>query len=481
MGWDSGEIMQSAVVLGGGISGLAATYYLTRIPDIQRIILVDKKARLGGWIQSTRYPCGTVDEHGPHSIRVDGVQGANTLNLIEELKLGDEILPVSPTALRGRMIYHEGKLLWLPKGLGDIFRIRKPFSKPLVFPILKELVKPKSDIEDESLYSFVQRRFNDEMAKYIIDPMCRGICAGDAKEISVRSLLPAMYNAEKKHGSVIKGMLKNSNMGAVSGLAQKAHKEHWGAFSFRQGLQTLVDRLVEVVAEDRRVTIYENEDNVHLSEEDGRFTVEYAEGRTQAHHLFSCIPAKALSRLMSRVEPRMSSALLEIPLVHLVSCTLEFKGSLLPHQAFGYLVPSSEGSRVLGMIFDTACFPRHDGQYYKKTRVTCLMGGRWFATNFGDVKSVQATTFTETATDACREHLGLTQKPIRHLTNILPNCIPQYQVGHYATVMKLKNLIAENNFQMSLLGSSYEGLSVNDCIYNAKLTVEKYAKSQGII
>lgn len=47
--------MQSAVVLGGGISGLAATYYLTRIPDIQRIILVDKKARLGGWIQSTRY------------------------------------------------------------------------------------------------------------------------------------------------------------------------------------------------------------------------------------------------------------------------------------------------------------------------------------------------------------------------------------------------------------------------------------------
>lgn len=82
---------------------------------------------------------------------------------IEELKLGDEILPVSPTALRGRMIYHEGKLLWLPKGLGDIFRIRKPFSKPLVFPILKELVKPKSDIEDESLYSFVQRRFNDEV------------------------------------------------------------------------------------------------------------------------------------------------------------------------------------------------------------------------------------------------------------------------------------------------------------------------------
>lgn len=47
------------------------------------------------------------------------------------------------------------------------------------------------------------------MAKYIIDPMCRGICAGDAKEISVRSLLPVMYNAEKKHGSVIKGMLKS--------------------------------------------------------------------------------------------------------------------------------------------------------------------------------------------------------------------------------------------------------------------------------
>ncbi|OQR79189.1 protoporphyrinogen oxidase-like [Tropilaelaps mercedesae] len=475
-------VVQSVVVLGGGISGLAATYYLTRLPAIKKIILIDKRAHLGGWIRSTRYPCGTVDEHGPHSIRVGGVQGANTLKLVEDLRLESEVLPASRKALYGRMIYHEGKLLWLPKGPADLFQFCKPFTRPLILPVIKDLFKPKADIEDESLYSFFQRRFNNEVAKYIIDPMCRGICAGDAKEISVRSLLPVAYNAEKQYGSVTRGMAKAvlaSYSGSSSALVDRALREHWGVFSFREGLQTLVDGLVEAVSADRRVTIYENEDNICLYEEDGRFTVEYAEGRTEAHHLFSCIPAKALSRLMSQVEPRMSSALLEIPLVHIASCTLEFEGSLLPHHAFGYLVPSSVKSRILGMIFDTACFPQHDGQYNRKTRVTCLMGGRWFSTNFGDIKSAEEKTFTEAAIEACQEHLGIAQKPIRNLTNVLPNCIPQYQVGHYATVQKLKDLIAENNFQISLLGSSYEGLSINDCIYNAKQAVKRYAKSQG--
>lgn len=77
-----------------------------------------------------------------------------------------------------------------------------------------------------------------------------------------------------------------------SGLAARACAEKWGAFSFQQGLQTLVDRLVERISDDPRVTIYENEDNVQLSQEDGTFTVHYAEGETVAEHLFACVPAK---------------------------------------------------------------------------------------------------------------------------------------------------------------------------------------------
>lgn len=79
---------------------------------------------------------------------------------------------------------------------------------------------------------------------------------------------------------------------APTGLAARAKEEKWGAFSFKQGLQTLVDSLVEHVSNDPRVTIYENEDNVQLSEENGTFTVHYAEGETVAEHLFACLPAK---------------------------------------------------------------------------------------------------------------------------------------------------------------------------------------------
>ncbi|XP_003740594.1 protoporphyrinogen oxidase [Galendromus occidentalis] len=471
---------RSMVVLGGGISGLATVFYLTRIPAIRRITLVDKKARLGGWIQSTRYPCGTVDEHGPHSIRSVGPAAKNTFTLIEQLGLEKELIPVAPNTLRGRLIYYDNGLHWLPSTFGDLVKIRKPFTVPLIFPVAREILRKPEASEDESLHSFVRRRFNAQLADYVIDPMCRGICAGDSKEISVRSLLPQAFHAEKIYGSVVRGLQKMSENPNPTGLAKRARDEKWGAFSFQQGLQTLIDKLVEHIGNDPRVTIYENEDKVQLSEDNGTFTVRYAGGETVADHLFACVPAKALSRMMSRVEPSMSTVLLEIPIAHVVSCTLEFPGHLLKHRAFGYLVPSSQKSRVLGMIFDSCCFPQHDGQFIKKTRVTCLMGGRWFSEYFGDIKQTNEALFAETALEACRDHLGITAKPIRDLTNILPNCIPQYQVGHYKTVEKLKSIIAERKLQMSLLGSSYEGLSVNDCILNAKIAVDRLVEEQKI-
>lgn len=117
---------------------------------------------------------------------------------------------MAPNTLRGRLIYYNKELCWLPTTYRDLVKIRKPFTVPLVFPLARELFRPRAFIEDESLHSFVQRRFNSELADYLIDPMCRGICAGDSKEISVRSLLPQVYMAEKGYGSVIRGMQKST-------------------------------------------------------------------------------------------------------------------------------------------------------------------------------------------------------------------------------------------------------------------------------
>lgn len=64
----------SSVVLGGGIAGLSACYYLSRIPS-QSVTLLEGTSRLGGWIKSVKNPNGTVYEAGPRTMRLAGVAG----------------------------------------------------------------------------------------------------------------------------------------------------------------------------------------------------------------------------------------------------------------------------------------------------------------------------------------------------------------------------------------------------------------------
>ncbi len=84
----------SFTVLGGGVSGLAAAHYLTKLPTAKEIILVESSKRLGGWINTSRHDDGVMFEHGPRTVRPAGPQGANTLELVEELGLADKVKPI---------------------------------------------------------------------------------------------------------------------------------------------------------------------------------------------------------------------------------------------------------------------------------------------------------------------------------------------------------------------------------------------------
>jgi oxygen-dependent protoporphyrinogen oxidase len=83
----------------------------------------------------------------------------------------------------------------MPNGPGGIFKTLPPFSKPLIFAGLKDIFtgKSKVPIEDESIYDFVARRLGKEVADYAISPVICGICAGDAKEISVKFLMKDIF------------------------------------------------------------------------------------------------------------------------------------------------------------------------------------------------------------------------------------------------------------------------------------------------
>lgn len=119
---------RTVVVLGGGISGLAASYYLSRGSCPPKVVLVEGSKRLGGWIRSIRGPDGAIFELGPRGIRTAGVLGAQTLLLVSELGLDSEVLPVrgDHPAAQKRFLYVGGALHLLPTGLRGLLRPSPP-------------------------------------------------------------------------------------------------------------------------------------------------------------------------------------------------------------------------------------------------------------------------------------------------------------------------------------------------------------------
>lgn len=155
---------RTVVVLGGGISGLAASYHLSRAPRPPKVVLVEGSERLGGWIRSVRGPGGAVFELGPRGIRPAGALGARTLLMVSELGLDSEVLPVrgDHPAAQNRFLYVGGALHALPTGFRGLLRPSPPFSKPLFWAGLRELIKPRGKEPDETVHSFVQRRLGPE-------------------------------------------------------------------------------------------------------------------------------------------------------------------------------------------------------------------------------------------------------------------------------------------------------------------------------
>lgn len=471
--------MATVAVLGGGISGLSCAYYLSSLgkSKVKYVILLEKSSRFGGWIQTTKYPDGAVCEHGPRTLRVAGKQGYNAVALAEELSLKSYILPIKRghPAARKNLILVDKKLHPLPKSPKYLFRTVPPFSKPLWRYLLTDLSTKCSPVTDDTVYNFGKRRFGEEVAKYVFDPMCRGIAAGDSKEISIRSMFRSLYDAEKDHGSVLKGLVKQTQSRSLthitkSDLAFQARQEFWSMWSMKGGLHQLVDALACAIEDSGRADIHVNAECSRLRFEDKAImTVDGEDLRVD--HIFSCIPAKELGDLLPQY-PALKNTLSSISAVTVATVYMEYAVNVIREEAFGFLVPSSEDSKVLGIVFDSCCFPELNGIH--KSRITCMIGGKWFYDILGDPDVVSSETILELAIAEVKKHLGIIGLPDRYNVSVHKNCIPQYLVGHHKKLEDIEKEISEKQLSLSLLGASYSGAGVPDCIYNARLEVEKF-------
>lgn len=131
--------MASIAVLGAGVSGLTATYFLAHQAKrtaglINKIYLFEQTSRCGGWVSSTRFEDGAVYEHGPHTIRAGTSPSKTLLSLFDEIGISSDILPLrtNDPGLSKRMICVKDQLYPLVTSVTELMRKAPPFSQRLV-------------------------------------------------------------------------------------------------------------------------------------------------------------------------------------------------------------------------------------------------------------------------------------------------------------------------------------------------------------
>ncbi|KAH8375149.1 hypothetical protein KR200_009008 [Drosophila serrata] len=465
-------------VLGAGLSGLSAGYYLLRRFG-RPLTIYEALPRVGGWVRSENRKDGNfIFESGPRTIRPVGEPGANTLELVEELKLAVKPIPRSHVAARNRMLYAKGQLCLLPNGPKGLFGVLPPFTKPLYKAMLRDLFTKSTPAKtgDESIYSFVERRFGKEIADYAISPMICGICAGNAREISVRFLMEGLFEKEQKYGGVLKGTLfalfnnkaKDTKEGlfaqGLPKLYTQALQEKWAMYGLQGGLEILPRAMRKYLVE-RDVNVQLSNECRNLSFNSSGAQMMIKDADVLVEHVVSALPAHKLAPLVKQQHPSLCAELMEIPYVDVVVVNLQFQGNLLKQDGFGLLVPPIEKLPILGVIFDSCCFDMGGN-----TVLTVMMGGHWFEQWFGDRPSQKQ--ILDLATSHVQKILQISEEPKFSRVHTLHKCIPQYTVGHKRRVESIRNYIKFFNLPLTLCGAAYDGVGINDVILSARRQVE---------
>jgi oxygen-dependent protoporphyrinogen oxidase len=432
-------------VLGGGISGLAAAWFLKQRGA--EVTLFEKETP-GGAIR-TELKHGLVLDLGPNSLRD---KSGELLQLIFELGLKDELLMISK-AFKTRSIVRNSKLQFIKPSLTSLLRTDL-LSLKAKLRFFAEPFQPIGKVQEESVGSFLRRRVGKEAVNYLADPILSGIFAGDIEKLSKTEILPEFARYELEYSSLFLGILsKNKTIN---------HPQLPAVFNFHNGLQTLPNCLAEKLNSElihTKVTCLEFIDNhVKVTTENDMYIFD---------KVLSCLPAHVLSSLICEHAPDLSNHLEKIHYPAVLSTSVTYSNKDIPNNtdAFGFLVPRIEGFDLLGAIWKSSIFPSHTPEGQKQ--FTLLAGGAH--------KVIQKNEITETQNKIIQEFskiMNINAEPIHSDHMYWEKAIPQQNLGYWKMRSAVSDFMKiQKNFTIG--GNYLWGVSIPDCIKQAKLTAQQ--------
>ncbi len=470
---------QQVVVIGGGITGLAAAHHLLELREQTKqnfnILLLEASSRLGGIIQ-TRHRDEFLLELGPDSFISEKPQA---IALAKRIGIESHLIETSPDHRRS-FIVRKGKLRPVPEG----FQLLAParvwsfiatdiFSWPGKARMAMDLLLPKRRNHggDESLASFVRRRFGREALERMAQPMVGGIYTADPEQLSLRATFPRFLEMEQNYGSVIRGLRKtvNNPEGKRAGVAGGTSGARYSLFlSFDRGMQLLVDQLSSQMPSDSiclqtRVTSLRRDHSL------GRWTLELSSREClSADAVCLALPAFASASLLKLSYPVLARELESITYESTATVNLAYKREEIPHRldGFGFVVPIIEGRSIIACTFSSVKFSGRAPKGYVLLRA--FVGGALQPEMF----ALEEPEMIKRVKLDLEELLGVRTDPVFSEVTKWHNSMPQYYVGHLDRVRSIQDQLIQLP-NLKLAGNGYSGAGLPDCIRTGEVTADE--------
>jgi len=473
--------MPKIIIIGGGIAGLAAAVQLKAGAKSHGksvdVLLLEKNNRIGGKILTEKHN-GFLVEGGPDSFLPEKVW---SVNLAKHLGLEPEML-ASNDEFKGTFIFSKNELHSLPEGVmlmvpTSFWPMAKShlISWPGKVRMGMEVFVPKRKfVEDESLASFVTRRLGRECLEKIAEPLVAGIHTSNPDNMSVLATFPRFVQMEQKSGSLILGMLsslKNRPHATLSGPPPKPGATKMTYFmSFKNGMQTLSQACADYIGKESiRLGA-----GVKAVEPKGKgYAVILESGETlDTDHVMIASAAYDAAAMVKGFDETLAAQMNKVEWSSSATVSVAFKKEdvKVPLKGFGFIVPRVEGRRVNAATYSSIKWSYRAPDDTIMVRV--FVGGGHHEELVHDLDD---SGMVKMVLEELDEIVGL--KANAHFSKVYRwnKGMPKYTVGHLDRITLLDRMLSTHP-GLHLIGCSYKGIGIGDCVHEAQIAAEKILK-----
>ena len=348
----------------------------------------------------------------------------------------------------------------LPTGFSPLFSWKTKVR------MAQELFHPPGAVDhDESVAAFVERHYGAEMVDRVADPLLSGVYGGEAANLSVRAVLPRLAEMERTHGSLGRAMLA-----ARKKMSAGPKKPAPPLFtSLKNGMQHMAQTLASQLTASSLLT---NAPVQAVQPQAAGWVVSAGLQSDQFDGVIVALPALAAAEVLRMASPGLSAELAGVQYSSSITVGLgydrEVRQSLPP--GFGFLVPRSEGRRLLAATFVHNKFPHRAPE--DRALLRCFFAG----INAENVWPLADDRIVGIVREELRKILGLRAEPLFARVYKWKSAMAQYGVGHLDRLDRIERL-RQQLPGLALAGNGYRGIGVPDCVRSGRDAVKQLVET----